>query len=122
MSDDLKRYNKVPIDLYHRDQLVKDYAPWYLGVWEYTEGHKIWGLVHGNSETHMCYRVEDNPLIRIAESRERYTTDPNPDWLRWYFDVGARIYMTIDDLEKACKELGIWDVHPAEEDSTPSVK
>lgn len=120
MSEDLKRYNKVEISLYHRDQLIHDYAPWYLGVWEYTENQKVWGLVHGNSETRMSYRIEDNPLTLIAKKREKYKTDPDKDWLRWYFDVGARIYMTIDDLEKACKELGVWDVHPAEEDSTPN--
>lgn len=102
--------DKAPITIYSIDEVVSDNKHWELGLW-FLAGRKIWGLLYFNSPTHMCYDLDSNRSIRehSEDKRERFKDDPNPDWLRWYFDVGARLYVTLEDLEVASKTLGIWN-------------
>lgn len=98
----------VPIQLYSRDipvSLLEDYQ---LATWMYgTE--RVWGLTHLGYHTHMCYRIVDSPKKASERRRLCHEKVPDEDWLRWYFDVGARFYCTLHELERCCKEIGIWD-------------
>ena len=38
-----------------------------------------------------------------------YKETRNEDWIRWYFDVGRRVYVTYNALEPASKKLGIYE-------------
>ncbi len=107
MSNILK---STPITIYSKDEIIKDNKSWELGLW-FLAGRKIWGLLYFNSPTHMSYNLDSNKSIRehVEDKRHRFTEDPNPNWLRWYFDVGAELYVTLEDLEVASKTLGIWN-------------
>ena len=84
---------------------------WSLGVWNYSETTQCWGLRYFDSPTHMCYIWPDsNPKAIVIRNEKRAEQNPNPDYFRWYFDVGAKLYVEFEDLIPACKELGIWDV------------
>lgn len=98
----------TPITIYLRGKEEKD---WYLGVWSYTPEQQCWGLVVGDiTPTQMAYRwPQDNAKEIVERNRANYLKDPDPDWLCWYFDVGRKLYATLDDLEVACRKLSIWD-------------
>ncbi len=99
---------EVPIKVYN----VRYPEEWKLatGPWYPSSETIVWGLSYYGALTQMCYDIKSSPPREAIEQRQSNNEkDPNPDWLLWYFDVGNRIYVILDDLEKACKELGIWN-------------
>lgn len=98
----------TPIQIYIKDRPKTMRDTWQLGIWDYTEKTKVWGLVFDGKCTHMCYSLIDSPpLPAITERRKKFELDPDPIWLCWYFDVGRGLNVTLDDLERCLAELGI---------------
>lgn len=105
----------VPIQVYIKD-ILEPKLNWQLGVWDYTKDRKVWGLLYSDSPTVMSYDLERTPpKDHIERRKKKFEEEPDRDWLRWYFDVGRKLYVTLDDLEEACKELGIWDTNETTE-------
>lgn len=110
----------TPIQVYIKDIPEPPGSKWQLGLFDYTENQKAWGLVFEGMPTQMNYRwPQDNAKEIILREREKYKNDPNENWLRWYFDAGLRLYVTHEDLEKACKLLGIWDIKLEKKEEEP---
>lgn len=104
----------TPIQLYLKD-IPEPEDAWQLGLWgngSKPGAQQIWGLAINGWPTHMCYRwPEGNAKLIVERKRINNEKDPHPDWLRWHFDAGRRLYVTLDDLETACRELEIWDTN-----------
>jgi hypothetical protein len=111
---------KALIRLYKNEEPInrtpKEGEPWYsqdwhLGVWDWSTNIEVWGLLHRGEPTQMSYTWPDsNPKAIVERNLDRDKVDPHLDWTRWYFDVGAKIYMKFDDLVPVCKTLDIWEV------------
>lgn len=104
-------HKSVPIIVYKNGEKL-DERDWTLGLSDYSATQQQWGLLYRNGYTVMNYRwPEDGPREIISRNHKRHNEDPekNPDWLRWYFDVGNKIYVEFEDLIPACESLGIWD-------------
>ena len=99
-----------PIFVYQDDKAINTYQNWALGLW-FMAGRQIWGLTYYGDATHMCYELDSSRTIKehIEHGREMYKETRNEDWIRWYFDVGRRVYVTYDALEAASKKLGIYE-------------
>lgn len=106
MSSEQNSITFVPIKVYIKDNLEPK-NKWQLGVWDYNEHAKTWGLLHYESPTQMSYMMSPNPFHLIVERRIKYTRDSNMEWTRWYFDVGRKLYVVQDDLEVALWDIGI---------------
>lgn len=113
----------VPIQIFIKDKLEPNDA-WHFGVWGrsakrlQTHGEEIWGLaIPGNGTawpTQMCYGFDyANPWLGIKRRREYYIKEKEMytlgrrKWLRWYFDVGRKLYCTLDELERCLRALNI---------------
>lgn len=103
----------VDIDVYIKDILQPKRDGWQLGLWVHDskeDTQKIWGLGTDGWPTHMCYRWPQDNAKEIIDRHKQHDNDGDLSWHRWYFDVGRRLYVKDDDLEEACKKLGIWEI------------
>ncbi len=118
----------VPIQMFIEDKPEPFGDVWHFGVWGRsvkrlrTHGEELWGLAIPSSgtgvfPTHMCYSFEyANPWMGIKRRRqsaedclkEGFQAGGTPEeWSRWYFDVGRKLYCTLDELERCLRELNI---------------
>lgn len=111
MSSYYKFYKAVPIDVYGKGEY---FGPeWVLGIWEFTENRPQWGLMYFNQPTLMSYGLEyakPQDAVEKLEHRKFVNGEEiaNPD-TDWYFDAGRKVTVKKDDLERAFKELDIWN-------------
>lgn len=99
-------YRSVPVEVFARGNKLDD--SWTLGIWEYSVDRPQWGLMHYNYPSQMSYGLDyANPIEAISKIEDRGQTC-------WYFDVGNEITVLKDDLERAFKDLGIWDEDPCQ--------
>ena len=97
------------INVYIKDVLEPTTAGWELGIWSYGLDRPVWGLAIDGFGTHMCYDYEQNkPQAACAHRILIFKTLGDKEWLRWYFDVGRKLYVTVNDLRAGCEALGIW--------------
>ncbi len=107
----------VPIQLYKNGK-AEPFKPgyWEFGIWEVEPKRRLWGLISDGFPTHMCYGFDyANPWKGIEARRKCFNDglwkdDPrkgDSEWLHWYFDVGAKLYATIDELERCLRELNV---------------
>lgn len=98
-------YRSAVMNVYGRGEYLG--PEWTLGVWEYTEGKPCWGLMHFIKPTQMCYGLDyAKPQDAVKKCLERNFPEENP---LWYFDVGNKVTVKIEDLVQAFKDLDIWD-------------
>lgn len=89
------------VPIYLKGKLLEN-MDYKVGYWD--NGRKVWGLLHLDYPTHMCYGFDYcEPQEAIESVRGKH-----PDFPWWSFDVGAELYVKLDDLEKAFKKLGFW--------------
>ncbi len=107
----------VPIQLYKNGK-AEPFKPgyWEFGIWEVEPKRLLWGLISDGFPTHMCYGFDyANPWLGIKLRREQFEFEKNSEefapgnelWLRYYFDVGAKLYATVDELERCLRELNV---------------
>ncbi len=103
--------DEIPVNRYPEEGDPWYSQDWQLGVWDYSDSIEVWGLLYHSTPTHMSYEwPNSNAKAIIERNLGRDKVDPHRDWTRWYFDVGAKIYMQFDDLIPVCKALNIWEV------------
>jgi hypothetical protein len=104
-------HKQVPLKLYKAGEPISRNQDWHLGLWDYSPTTQVWGLLYLDYPTQMCYTwPSSNPKAIVLRNEKHAEKSFQPDWFRWYFDVGAKLYAEFEDLIPACKELGIWEV------------